>query len=99
MAAVRLTRQCLTLLYDTVSIPGMEEPRWTLDELARLARLPATGPPAPGRVVPAAAPAGGADAARAVAAAPRGPRPAAFWHERPTAALPAAPLPPGAPGA
>jgi DNA-binding transcriptional MerR regulator len=71
----------------------------TDDQLARLARLPATGPPASGRVVPAAAPAGGADAARAVAAAPRGPRPAAFWHERPAAAVPAAPLPPGAPGA
>src|ERR687896_2416801 len=37
-------------------------------QLARVARLPATGPPASGRVVPAAAPAGGADAARAVAA-------------------------------
>src|SRR5918996_1549093 len=46
----------------------------TDDRLARLARLPATGPPAPGRVVPAAAPAGGADAAPAVAAAPRGAR-------------------------
>jgi DNA-binding transcriptional MerR regulator len=62
----------------------------TDDQLARLARLPATGPPAPRRVVPAA-PAGGADAA------PRGPRPAAFWHERPAAAVAAAPTPPGAP--
>jgi MerR HTH family regulatory protein len=74
----------------------------TDDQLARLARLPATGPPAPGPVVPAAAPAapaGGADAALPLAAAPRAPRPMAFWHERPAAAGPAAPTPPGVPSA